>query len=141
MAASLRAQGLPEWVIATEAQRGFGELWKRSVSGEKEYVACMAGRVTADTVFVTRTRLLDVVQTDSLSADGQPSIDECAAPDWIGTVHSHVRSTDDPSPAPRFSPGDRTVMSLWSQRWKQKGAFCVVYSEQSAHCEVYPPFR
>jgi hypothetical protein len=99
------------------------------------------GRLGTDTVFVDRAILLDDAPGDSLNAPAELSLATCGPPTWIGTVHTHVRSTDDPAPAPRFSGSDRVVMSVWSVRWRSKGAFCVLYSDRGAHCEVYPPGR
>jgi hypothetical protein len=131
--------GLPTWKVAPPAQRGLSELWRVSTAARRERVACLAGTVDRDTVWITEVKLLDEATADSLNASAEPSLSGCGAPAWIGTAHTHVRSTDDPTPAPRFSPGDRAVMSEWAVRWKRAGAFCVLYSARGAHCEVYPP--
>jgi hypothetical protein len=136
---SVAAQALPSWVVAGEAKSGLSELWAESIAARRERVACLGGTIARDTVWIERVRLLKGEYADSLTAAGQGSIAQCAPPEWMGTVHTHVRSTDDPSPAPRFSPGDRTVMSLWAQQWARRGAFCVLYSRRDAHCETYPP--
>jgi len=130
---------LPAFVVARSAKPGLSRLWARSLATRRERVACLGGTVASDTVRVERVLAVEAADADSLTAGAWRSITECAPPRWIGTVHTHVRSTDDPSPAPRFSPGDRAVMSEWSRRWGRAGAFCVLYSERSAHCEVYPP--
>ena len=31
---------------------------------------------------------------------------------------------------------DRVAMSLWYDRWRADGVFCVVWSERDAHCEA-----
>jgi hypothetical protein len=135
-----QTQGVqPTWVMDAEAKPGLSALWSRSIAEGRERVACMGGAIRGDTVHVERVHDVDVLEADSLTAAADRSIGECAPPQWFGTVHTHVRSTDDPSPAPRFSPGDRTVMSEWSRRWSRMGAFCVLYSARSAHCELYPP--
>lgn len=90
-------------------------------------------------MYVDSARVLPTGTVDSESADGRPSIEGCGLPLWFGSVHTHIRSTDDPAPVGRFSPGDRTVMSLWVERWGRRGAFCVLHSEHDAHCELYPP--
>jgi hypothetical protein len=135
------AQGQPSWVFAPPAKQGLTTLWSQSIAARSERVACLAGTVKADTVAVDSVRLLEAKVADSLTADARQSLAMCVPPVWIGTAHTHVRSTDDPDPAPRFSPGDRAVMSAWSNRWSRQGAWCVLYSEKSAHCEVYPPHR
>ena len=126
------------WVMGPQAKLGLQELWATSLTARREQVACLGGVIRPDTVFVSRLRLVDEF-SDSLTASAQLSLSTCAPPEWIGTVHSHVRATDDASPAPRFSPGDRAVMSEWATRWGGQGAFCLVYSERNMHCEVYPP--
>lgn len=135
----LYSQSQPSWTFGREAQDSLAALWSRSILERREEVACLGGAVASDTVRVERALPLAFRQSDSLTADAEHSLDACGSPEWIGTVHTHVRSTDDPAPAPRFSPADRIVMSLWSGRWGGPGAFCVLYSEKSAHCEVYPP--
>ncbi len=135
------AQSLPKWTFAREAQDSLSALWSRSVGGRREEVACLGGSIESDTVHIDRALPLAFPDSDSLSADAQESLAACGSPDWLGAAHTHIRSTDDPSPAPRFSPADRVVMSLWSNRWGRAGGFCVLYSEKAAHCEVYPPAR
>jgi hypothetical protein len=132
---------LPSWHLSDAAKAGFREIWNTSVAERRERVGCMAGVITADTVHVVRVRLLGEGESDSLTANAELSLGECAAPEWFGTVHTHVRSTDSDDPPPRFSPGDRTVMSEWSKRHGAQGAFCVLYSTRGAHCEVWPPRR
>ncbi|HEU4648331.1 MAG TPA: hypothetical protein VFS33_04680 [Gemmatimonadales bacterium] len=129
----------PTWVMGAAAKPALSALWSRSTAESRERVACIGGSIRGDTVYVERVRDIDVATADSLTAEARRSIAECGPPEWFGTVHTHVRSTDDPAPAPRFSPGDRTVMSEWAKRWSRAGAFCVLYSARSAHCELYPP--
>lgn len=131
--------GLPSWVLSAEAKAGFRDIWSTSVLERRERVGCMRGVITDDTVYVASVRLLPDGESDSLTAGAEVSLSECAAPGWMGTVHTHVRSTDSDDPVARFSPGDRTVMSEWSKRYARAGAFCVVYSPKGAHCEVWPP--
>jgi hypothetical protein len=128
------------WVMGPQAKLRVQELWARSVAARREQVACLGGVLGADTVLVNRLQPVDE-PSDSLNASAQLSLATCAPPEWIGVMHSHVRSTDDDTPASRFSPGDRAVMSEWTQRWGGQGAFCLVYSAQNMHCEVYPPRR
>jgi hypothetical protein len=137
----LPAQALPKWLIAPEARDSLARLWTESVAANREHVGCLGGRLGLDTVFVDRVLILAAAAGDSLNAPAELSLATCAPPAWLGTVHSHVRSTDDPEPAPRFSGSDRVVMSVWSGKWRSRGAFCVLYSDHGAHCEVYPPGR
>jgi hypothetical protein len=130
---------LPAWQLSDAAKAGFREIWSTSVAGRRERVGCVGGVITRDTVYVVRMRVLAEATADSLTASAEQSLAECAAPEWMGTVHTHVRSTDSDDPAPRFSPGDRTVMSAWATRNGRAGAFCVLYSAKGAHCEVWPP--
>ncbi|MEP6572898.1 MAG: hypothetical protein ABJD11_09380 [Gemmatimonadota bacterium] len=141
IAAPAFAQGLPTWVFAPPAKNDLTSLWSESISARSERVACLGGTISGDTVKVDSVRILEVTVADSLTADAHPSLAVCIPPAWMGTAHTHVRSTDDPAPAPRFSPGDRAVMSTWSERWSRQGAWCVLYSDKNAHCEVYPPHR
>ncbi len=128
------------WVIGDQPKAALQQLWATSITTRREQVACMGGTIGPDTVLVRRVQPVDEL-SDSLTASADRSLTECAPPQWIGTVHSHVRSTDDDAPADRFSPGDRAVMSEWTTRWGGQGAFCLVYSERNLHCEVYPPRR
>ncbi len=135
----LAAQAQPGWSLAQAAKNGFADLWDASVADRREYVACLGGWLEGDTVHVTEVLPLEVAQADSLTAEAQESIEVCGPPDWIGTVHTHIRSTDDDRPSGFFSPSDRAVMSAWVARWRQQGAFCLLHSDQAAKCEVYPP--
>ncbi len=137
-AAILLGPAQPAWVFEPEAGATIRSLWDASVTAQQERVACLAGTVDPDTVVVTAARPLEPMETDSLTASAEASLEECGPPQWIGTLHTHVRSTDDPAPAPHFSGQDRVVMSLWASRWRRPGAFCVAYGPRSAHCEVYP---
>jgi hypothetical protein len=129
---------LPTWIIEAPARPALSALWKRSVAARAERVACIGGRVGKDTVWITSAEPVRASGADSLTAEGEPSLAQCGPPRWIGTVHTHVRSTDDPEPTGRFSPGDRAQMSAWVSRWGRPGAFCVLHSAEGAHCEVYP---
>jgi hypothetical protein len=139
MTPGLRGQALAKWMLAPEAKDSLGRLWTESVATDREHVGCLGGAIGRDTVHVERVLILDAAPGDSLNAPAELSLETCGPPEWIGTVHTHVRSTDDRSPAPRFSADDRVVMSVWSGTWHRHGAFCVLYSARGAHCEVYPP--
>jgi hypothetical protein len=128
---------LPTWIIDSAAKPVLAALWRESVAARAERVACVGGRIGSDTVQITSAEPVGT-SGDSLGAGAEASLAECGPPRWIGTVHTHVRSTDDPEPVARFSPGDRAVMSEWVKRWGRPGAFCVLHSPRGAHCEVYP---
>lgn len=138
-ARSLSAQQAA-WVMGPQAKLGLRELWATSLTARREQVACLGGVIGADTVRVDRVRPVDE-PSDSLTASSEASLATCSPPQWFGTVHTHVRSTDDETPASRFSRGDRAVMSEWTTRWGGQGAFCLIYSARHMHCEVYPPRR
>lgn len=127
------------WQLSDAAKAGFKTIWTTSVDEGRERVGCMSGSIEGDTVYVARVKLLPDGPSDSLTAAAEISLAECAAPEWIGTVHTHVRSTDSEEPVARFSPGDRAVMSEWAKRYERAGAFCVLYSAKGAHCEIWPP--
>jgi hypothetical protein len=129
---------LPTWIVEETARPALSALWQSSVAARAERVACLSGRVGRDSVWVLGAESVVAAGADSLTAEGEPSLAQCGPPRWIGIVHTHIRSTDDPEPAPRFSSGDRAQMSEWVRRWGRPGAFCVLYSAQGAHCEIYP---
>jgi hypothetical protein len=133
---AVRAQ-LPTWVIDSTAGPVLKQLWQESVAARAERVACLGGTIGPDTVWITAAAPV-ATTADSLGAGAEASLAQCAPPRWIGTVHTHIRSTDDSEPVARFSPGDRAVMSAWVERWGRKGAFCLLHSPKAAHCEVYP---
>ncbi len=94
------------WVMGPQAKLALQELWATSLTMRREQVACLGGTVGPDSVVVTRIKPVNE-PSDSLNASAQISLATCAPPEWIGTVHSHVRSTDAAAPASRFSPEDR----------------------------------
>lgn len=135
--AAARAQ-LPTWVVDSAAGPALKRLWQDSEAARAERVACLGGTIGPDTVWITAAAPV-ATAADSLGAGAEASLAQCAPPRWMGTVHTHIRSTDDSEPVARFSPGDRAVMSAWVERWGRKGAFCILHSRKAAHCEVYPP--
>ncbi len=137
--ATLRAQAQPAWQLSREAKNGLADLWDGSITRRREAVACLGGWLEGDTVHLTTVQPLDLSASDSLTAGAEESLARCGPPEWIGTVHTHIRSTDDDQPSPNFSPGDRNVMSAWSARWGAQGAFCLLHGDGVAKCEVYPP--
>ncbi len=111
-------------------------LWTESSAEKREHVACIAGDVRGDSVRVTRVKLLEVSSADSLGVSAQSSIDACGAPNWRGTVHTHIALRDGDRRYPNFSGADRGIMVLWWQRWELDGMFCVLYSDSEAFCEI-----
>lgn len=138
-AVPLAAQQPSAWVLGRGVGDSLTALWERSVMAHSERVACVGGAVEPDTVRIAMVAPLRRTKGDSLNADAEESLASCGAPAWIGTLHTHVRSTDDEAPARRFSPGDRAVMADWVRRWGRPGAFCVLHSDRAMHCEVWPP--
>ena len=128
----------PVWVFSPAAGAAIRSLWDLSTAVHQERVACLAGSIGLDTVLILAARALEPSEADSLTVGAASSLDECGPPEWIGTIHTHIQSTDDPSPSSRFSGQDRVVISLWASRWRRPGAFCVAYGPREAHCEVYP---
>lgn len=137
--AGLTAQAQPAWELSREAKNGLADLWDASVASRREAVACLGGWLEGDTVHVTSVQPLDLAASDSLTAGSEESLARCGPPEWIGTVHTHIRSTDGDQPSAFFSAGDRNVMSAWSARWAAQGAFCLLHGDGVAKCEVYPP--
>lgn len=133
------AAAAPAFVFEAGAKPALRSLWRASQLTRREQVACLAGRIGQDTVVIDGAEVLPEVEGDSLSASAELSLQVCSAPRFIGTAHTHIRATDDDEPARRFSADDRRVMSAWVQQQGQPGAFCVLYSERGARCEVYPP--
>lgn len=138
-AGRLAGQEQPTWELSREAKNGLADLWEASVTSRREAVACLGGRLEGDTVHVTAVQPLELAASDSLTAGAEESLARCGPPEWIGTVHTHIRSTDDDRPSANFSAADRGVMSAWSGRWSAQGAFCLLHGDGIAKCEVYPP--
>jgi hypothetical protein len=112
------------------------QIWTESAAEKREHVACIAGVVRGDSVKVTRAKLLDVRNADSLGVSARSSIDACGPPNWTGTAHTHIARYDGEHPYPNPSGADRGIMFMWWQRWQVDGMFCILYSETEAFCEV-----
>ena len=121
--------------IAAQAREPLHELWVNSLSVKQERVACLGGRIDHDVVYITRVELLAPSRADSANISALPSLRECAAPTWLGTVHTHI-ATFHGLPYTIFSAPDRYVMTLWRERWKAPGVFCILYSDADANCEL-----
>jgi hypothetical protein len=128
--------GHPTFKFAREAGLALRDLWQSSIAAREERVACLASSIRNDTVFVTRVEALEPEEADSLGISAKASVEQCRPPQWSGTVHTHIALYTDDLPSTKFSAQDRTAMRLWYDRWHADGVFCVVYSEQDAHCEA-----
>jgi hypothetical protein len=111
-------------------------LWQASLAAREERVACLATTIRNDTVFVSRITPVESEEADSMGISAIASIDQCGPPEWSGTIHSHIALYTDDRPSTKFSAQDRTAMRLWYDRWHADGVFCLVYSEEDAHCEA-----
>jgi hypothetical protein len=119
----------------TSARDSLRTLWVGSVAAREERVACIGGVRLMGTAYVTRVLPLAPAAADSMHVSAAASIKQCGAPEWFGTVHTHIAKFGG-RPFVTFSPDDRRVMSLWRKRWHAEGVFCVLYSETAAHCEA-----
>jgi hypothetical protein len=129
-------QKLPaRFSFSSDATALLHRLWNESAAEKRERVACIAGIVSGDSVRVTRVKLLEGGRSDSLGVSAQGSIDACGAPNWMGTVHTHIALYDGRA-YKNFSGADRGIMILWWRRWEVDGMFCVLYSDMDAFCEV-----
>jgi hypothetical protein len=79
--------------------------------------------------------LLAPSRADSANISAIASLRQCSAPHWLGTVHTHIAQFNG-RPYTIFSAPDRYVMTLWRERWKTPGVFCILYSDLDATCEL-----
>src|SRR5688500_14043775 len=119
----------------TDARDSLAVLWVGSVGAKEERVACIGGVRLLGTAYVTRVMPLEPSAADSLHISAATSIKQCGAPEWFGTVHTHIAKFNG-RPFVTFSPDDRRVMAAWRRRWRAEGVFCVLYSDREAHCEA-----
>jgi hypothetical protein len=126
----------PGFRFTPEAGKALRALWDSSVAAKEERAACLGAVVRGDSVVVDRVLPLEPQEADSMGISAQASINECGPPHWSGTVHTHVALYTDDAPSKRFSGQDRIAMSLWYDRWRADGVFCVVWSQRDAHCEA-----
>jgi hypothetical protein len=122
--------------FSPEAGAGLKALWLASAQAHEERAACLGAIVRHDTVFVQSILPLPPEAADSMAISATASIDRCGPPMWAGTVHTHVAAYDGDRPSTRFSGQDRVVQRMWYDRWHTDAVFCVVYTEQDAHCEA-----
>jgi hypothetical protein len=118
-------------VAARTALQG---LWQSSTDAKQEEVACIGGYRRGGVSYITRVVRVRT-SADSMSASAAISLRECGAPEWLGTVHTHIARFGG-LPYVTFSAPDRGVMREWHNRWKADGVFCVLYDEQHAYCEA-----
>lgn len=135
-AAIAQPLGAERFEFADNVRDQLHAMWRSSSSAKQEMVACMGGEVRNEAWHITTVRPLVAGRADSLGIVATTSIEECGAPEWLGTVHTHVALRDGVHPYATFSGADRGVMSLWWQRWKTFGVFCLLYSDREAHCEA-----
>ncbi len=130
---------LSHFQVAPEAGQTLHAIWASSVVRKQERVACIGGELVGGVTRITRVLALNPSNADSLGISAAASIETCRPPDWFGTAHTHVALYDGAHPYRTFSGADRGVMMMWWKRWNVDGTFCVLYSEQAAHCEVDGP--
>jgi hypothetical protein len=126
----------PTFRFTREAGLALRDLWRESVTAREERVACLASTIRNDTVWVHRVNPLEPEEADSVGISARASVEQCGPPEWSGTVHTHIALYTDDLPSTRFSAQDRIAMRLWYDRWHADGVFCVVYSQEHAHCEA-----
>lgn len=133
---SAQSPARPAFRFSRDAGAALRDLWRASLAAREERVACLASTIKNDTVWVTRVGALEPEGADSLGISASASVDQCGPPEWSGTVHTHIALYTDDLPSTKFSAQDRTAMRLWYDRWHADGVFCVVYSQEDAHCEA-----
>ena len=121
--------------FGSDARTGLQHLWATSVDAKEERVACIGGYRRNGVSVITRVRALEPEGADSSNILASASLEKCAPPNWFGTVHTHIAKFQG-LPYVTFSAPDRNVIMLWHERWKADGVFCVLYSENEAHCEA-----
>lgn len=131
-----QSAGRPAFRFTREAGSALRDLWQTSVAAREERVACLASTIRNDTVWVNRVAPVEPEDADSMGISALASVEQCGPPEWSGTVHTHIALYTDDLPSTKFSAQDRTAMRLWYDRWHSDGVFCVVYSQNDAHCEA-----
>lgn len=133
--AASRAHGPEALAVTSEAAAAMHSLWTASVAARTEQVACLASVVDGDTLRITRVEPL-AAGADSMAVSAAASLETCGPPAWQGTVHTHIALTANQRPYALFSGADRGIMLMWWQRWNSDGTFCLLYTEDQAHCEI-----
>jgi hypothetical protein len=119
--------------FAPEARLVLHNLWSASIIARQERIACIRGYRYDGVYYITSAEQVDFEQADSLHLSPDP--ESCAPPKWDGTAHTHIVLFDG-RPFVTFSNADRSVMHWWRKEWDAEGAFCVLYSESQAYCEL-----
>ena len=128
--------GFAAFVATPVVVAAFHQLWTSSLAAGAERVACIGGERDADgRSLITRIQPVPVEHADSLGAAASVSIQQCAPPEWFGTVHTHIARSET-GPFAGFSASDREVIFQWWKRWQTDGTFCVLYGEGAGHCEM-----
>jgi hypothetical protein len=116
------------------ARAALQSLWQTSTDAKQEEVACIGGYRRDGVSYITRVERVRT-SADSMNASAAVSLRECGAPEWLGTVHTHIARFGG-LPYVTFSAPDRGVMREWHNLWKADGVFCVLYDDQHAYCEA-----
>jgi hypothetical protein len=120
--------------FTSAARTALQSLWQTSTGHKQEEVACIGGYRHAGVSYITRVERVRA-SADSMNASASVSLRDCGAPEWLGTVHTHIARFGG-LPYVTFSAPDRGVMREWHNRWKADGVFCVLYDDQHAYCEA-----
>jgi hypothetical protein len=121
--------------MSAEAIDSLRALWALSIAERREEVACLAGTVDSAHVTISRVKILRQAVADTFTINAQESIDTCGAPEWLGTVHTHIARLNG-QPYITFSGADRGVMMIWRNRWNAPGVFCLLYDAARGWCEA-----
>jgi hypothetical protein len=121
--------------FSAEASHSLRALWQISVNAGQERVACIGGHSENGVAYITRVQGLVPSGADSMYVSAITSLEQCAPPEWLGTVHTHIAHYEG-RPYVVFSRNDRMVMLMWRRHWHQPGVFCILYSDWEATCEA-----
>jgi hypothetical protein len=121
--------------LSSQAADSLRALWALSIAERREEVACLAGTADSAQVTISRVRILRQAVADTFTINAQESIDTCGAPEWLGTVHTHIARLNG-QPYITFSGADRGVMMIWRNRWNAPGVFCLLYDATKGWCEA-----
>ena len=121
--------------FSAEASHSLRALWHISVNAGQERVACIGGRSENGVAYITRVQVLVPSGADSMYVSASTSLQQCAPPGWMGTVHTHIAHYEG-RPYAIFSRNDRMVMMMWRRQWRDPGVFCILYSDWEATCEA-----